>query len=100
MASASGTDVQGKRDEIRALYENIIREWSALDPTQASSLTQRRTETMARFDKFIPVTQPGNAAPWGAAYERFEKLNSEFKPRPLPRPGLFYIHIQMLAELF
>src|SRR5262249_33586127 len=63
MASASGTDIQGKRDEVRALYENIIREWSALDPTQASSLTQRRTETMAQFDKFIPVTQPGSAAP-------------------------------------
>lgn len=63
MAAASGTDIQTRREEIRSLYENIIREWSALDPTQASTLTQRRDETFARFDKFIPLTQPGTAAP-------------------------------------
>jgi hypothetical protein len=58
-AALTGADVAKRRQELRSLYENIIREWSGLAPEKAGELTARRDETLRRLDAFAPLETPG-----------------------------------------
>lgn len=62
-AAATGADVAKRRQELRDLYVNIIRDWSGLEPGKATELAARRDETLRRLDAFIPLESPGNVAP-------------------------------------
>jgi len=52
-ASVTGSDVMGRRQELRDLYEHIITQWTKAEPQRSAELDTRRKETLERLDKFV-----------------------------------------------
>jgi tetratricopeptide (TPR) repeat protein len=61
-AQVNGVDVIARRQEVRDLYDKVIRAWSDLAPARAKELEQRRDDTFARLDKFVRPNGAGGSA--------------------------------------
>ncbi|GAB4468053.1 MAG: hypothetical protein OHK0029_40270 [Armatimonadaceae bacterium] len=62
-ALSTGISIEERREEIRSLYNQIITEWSELEPARKAELEQRRNETIERLETFLKPEAIGSVAP-------------------------------------